>query len=56
MVDDLAARRTAQSLGISIIGTIGLLILARQKTLISTLKPHLDTLFRLISLQVTNFD
>ena len=44
IVDDLAARRTAQSLGISIIGTVGLLMLARQRTLIPTLKPYLDTL------------
>jgi hypothetical protein len=44
VIDDLAARRAAQSLNIPIVGTVGLLILARQKTLIPILKSHLDTL------------
>jgi len=44
LVDDLAARRAAQSLGIKIIGTGGLLVLARKKGLIEYVKPYLDAL------------
>ena len=44
ILDDLAARRAAQSMKISVIGTVGLLMLARQRNLLVTLKPSLDTL------------
>ena len=44
LLDDLAARRAAQALDIAVIGTVGLLILARQRKLIPKLKPHLDAL------------
>lgn len=46
IIDDLAARRTAQSLNIPIIGTIGLLILARQRNLLVSVKPYLDALLQ----------
>jgi predicted nucleic acid-binding protein len=44
LVDDLDARRTAEALDIPVIGTLGLLLLARQQQLITALKPYLDTL------------
>jgi predicted nucleic acid-binding protein len=44
LLDDLAARRTAQTLGLAVIGTVGLLLQARQRQLIEHLKPELDQL------------
>jgi predicted nucleic acid-binding protein len=44
LMDDLAARRAAQSMNIPVIGTVGLLLLARQRNLLAAVKPHLDTL------------
>jgi predicted nucleic acid-binding protein len=44
ILDDLAARRAAQSMKIPVVGTVGLLLLARQRNLLVTLKPSLDTL------------
>lgn len=46
LLDDLAARRTARSMKIPVVGTVGLLILARQKNLLVTIKPSLDTLMK----------
>ena len=46
VIDDLAARRAAQSLNIPIVGTVGLLILARQGDLLPSLKPQLDALLK----------
>jgi len=39
VIDDLAARRLAQSLGLSIIGSLGLLIRAKNAGLISAVRP-----------------
>ncbi len=44
LLDDLAARRTAQTLGIAVIGTVGLLVQARERDLIERLQPELDKL------------
>lgn len=44
ILDDLAARRTAQSLRIPVLGTVGLLVQARQRNLIPALGPFLDSL------------
>ena len=44
LLDDLAARRAAQSLGIRVSGTVGLLIKAKQRGLISQVRPLLDAL------------
>lgn len=44
LVDDLAARRAAQSMNIPVIGTVGLLILARQRNVLAAVKPYLDAL------------
>jgi len=46
LLDDLSARQTAQSFNITVIGTVGLLILARQRNLIVEIKPHLDDLIK----------
>ncbi|MBX7184950.1 MAG: DUF3368 domain-containing protein [Vicinamibacteria bacterium] len=47
IVDDLQARRLATSLGLSIIGTTGLLLAAKQKGLITEIRGPLDELITL---------
>ena len=42
LIDDLQARKTASYNGIKIIGSIGILLLAKDNGLISSIKPHLD--------------
>ena len=44
LLDDLAARRTAEGYGLEVAGTLGLLYQARQRSLIPALKPALDAL------------
>lgn len=44
ILDDRPARRLAQSLGLPVIGTLGLLLTAKQKGWLDAIKPHLDTL------------
>ena len=44
LLDDLAARRAAEGLGLSVAGTLGLLLQARQRGLLDRLRPHLDAL------------
>ena len=39
LLDDLAARRLAQSFNLSVLGTVGLLLLARQRNLLPALRP-----------------
>lgn len=46
LLDDLAARRTAQTLGIAVLGTVGLLVQARNRGLLERLQPELDNLLR----------
>ena len=46
ILDDRPARRLAQSLGLSVIGTLGVLLLARQNQRIAQVKPCLDELLR----------
>ena len=43
VLDDLAARRCASALGIKVIGTIGLLLLAKQRGLIPAIQPALQS-------------
>ena len=43
VLDDLAARRCAQAMGIRITGTLGLILLAKRKGLIPSVSPALDT-------------
>jgi uncharacterized protein len=44
LVDDLAGRREAQARGLSLIGTVGVLLVAKQRGLIEQVKPILDDL------------
>jgi predicted nucleic acid-binding protein len=43
VLDDLAARRCASALGIRVIGTIGLLLMAKQRGLIPAIRPALQS-------------
>jgi uncharacterized protein len=44
IVDDKQARSAARQMGIEVIGTVGLLIIAKKRGMISDLKPVLDEL------------
>ena len=46
LMDDKAGRRMAKNLGVPAIGTVGVLVLAKQKQLILAIKPLLDQLTR----------
>ncbi len=42
IVDDIRARKYAQQMGLKITGTLGVLILAKQKGVIASVKPILE--------------
>jgi len=44
ILDDLAARLVAQELGLRVAGTIGILLAAKEKSLISDVKMHFKAL------------
>lgn len=44
LLDDRAARRKARTLGLPMIGTLGVLLMAKDRGLLPLLKPLLDTL------------
>ncbi|MBI3795781.1 MAG: DUF3368 domain-containing protein [Deltaproteobacteria bacterium] len=44
LMDDAAARRTAVGLGLRVIGTVGILLRAKERQLISAIKPLIDQL------------
>jgi predicted nucleic acid-binding protein len=44
LVDDLAARRVAKTIGLKVIGTCGLLLEARRRELIMAVRPQLEKL------------
>lgn len=44
LLDDLAARRLAQAFDLNVLGTVGLLILARRRHWLPALRPALDAL------------
>ena len=44
ILDDLAARRTAEGLGLPVIGTLGVLLLAKDAGYLASVKPVLDQL------------
>jgi predicted nucleic acid-binding protein len=46
ILDDRPARRLAQSLGLTVIGTLGILLVAKQRQLIATVQPSLDALLQ----------
>jgi len=44
LIDDLRARKAAQYNGINIIGSAGILLMAKNQGLISSVKPHLEAI------------
>ncbi|MGE0128970.1 MAG: DUF3368 domain-containing protein [Blastocatellales bacterium] len=44
VVDDTAARRCAKALNISVIGTVGLFVVAKRRNLITEAMPHIEAL------------
>lgn len=44
LLDDAAARRTARGIGLHVVGTLGILLQARQQQLIPAVKPLIDQL------------
>jgi len=44
LIDDRPARRLAETAGLSVIGTLGLLLAAKQTGLITRVRPELDKL------------
>lgn len=44
LVDDLAARRHAQAVQLAVIGTLGILVLAKRRGLLSVVRPCIDQL------------
>jgi predicted nucleic acid-binding protein len=44
VLDDLRARRRAESLGLEVIGTLGILVLAKRHRLISAMRPFAEAL------------
>ena len=43
-LDDLAGRRCARALGLPVVGTLGLILMAKRAGLISSVKPALDSI------------
>jgi predicted nucleic acid-binding protein len=52
IVDDLLARQVARTLGLNVVGTVGVLLEARQKGLFSQIKPCLDDLIEVAGFRV----
>lgn len=44
VLDDLAGRRCAQALGLPVAGTLGLILMAKRRSLISSVRPALDSI------------
>lgn len=44
ILDDLPARRVAERLGLQVTGTLGVLLLAKQRRLLPAIRPHLAAL------------
>lgn len=44
MLDEREARQVAQSLGLQVIGTLGILLLAKNRGIITQVKPVLDAM------------
>lgn len=53
-IDDKLARRTAEKLGLKIIGTVGILLLAKEKKLVPTVKGMLDAMMKKISFRLSD--
>jgi predicted nucleic acid-binding protein len=46
LVDERAARRTAEALGLHVVGTLGILLAAKRKGLVTEVRPLVDDLIR----------
>ena len=46
LVDERPARRVAEAIGVSVIGTLGVLLAAKRKGLIAAVRPSIDALLR----------
>jgi predicted nucleic acid-binding protein len=46
LLDDLKARKLAARLGFEVVGTLGVLLLAKQRSLLSAIRPDFDALAR----------
>ena len=46
ILDDRAARSTARSLGLRVVGTLGVLLRAKDRDLLLVIRPHVDALLR----------
>ena len=46
ILDDLPARRVADALGLPIIGTLGVMLAAKRRGLVTSIRPLLDGLVR----------
>lgn len=46
ILDDRPARRLAQALGLSLIGTLGVLLAAKQRNFLTVIRPSLDALLQ----------
>lgn len=44
VLDDLPARRCAQALGLPLVGTLGLILMAKQQGILSSVSPALDAI------------
>lgn len=53
-IDERAGRRTAKSMGLNIIGLVGILIQAKEADLIDTIKPLLDKLISEANFYLSN--
>lgn len=53
LIDDLAGRKAAESRGIAIVGTGGVLLLAKQHSLIPSVRDALDTLQNRVSFRLS---
>ena len=46
MVDDGAARRCAQALDVSVVGTLGVLVIAKESRLLRKIRPPVEALLQ----------
>lgn len=53
ILDDLLARQVAETLGLNVVGTVGVLVEARQKGMLSEIKPCLDDLIDLAGFRIS---
>lgn len=53
-IDDKLARRTAEKLGLKVIGTVGIVLLAKEKKLVPKVKGVLDAMMKKISFRLSD--